>query len=432
MNSPRADFVNHVNPSDNQIDPTIGCATVFVYYLFTQLGCPITLMTSSGAQQLSGVYANITGDQSDPFPYFKNLVDLGYPGTARITGPNPDNPWPIASVSFVGVKSTFGADESKDIINSQGGLVSGAFTLWIQGLSKAAFANLNIQVAAFTGTFASLPGVIIQPNPLGAQFQSGVSQYAPQRIQIPFDIVLSAPFLNQFPSSGSTPFGLSVSLTAGGNTVTASQASTQIELVAGADPYFSNMNSSNSNLPYLSEDLRVFMVTPGLNATPIPNVAALADSVSGAYTYIQNVLKHFNDPLAGFTNPAGPDPFATVLPNQDGSDQADSSVFPWTFNLLPFQILNNYSFAIAHVRCAARRASRARRPTSACSSASSARRATTPTTSPTPPTPFRRTRQANPVHQTSAPAIRPSRSSPRTISPARPTTRPPASTTRPS
>ena len=432
MNSPRADFVNHVNPSDNQIDPTIGCATVFVYYLFTQLGCPITLMTSSGAQQLSGVYANITGDQSDPFPYFKNLVDLGYPGTARNHGTEPGQS--LADRERVVRRRQEHVRRRRIQGHHQFAGRTGfrRFTLWIQGLSKAAFANLNIQVAAFTGTFASLPGVIIQPNPLRAQFQSGVSQYAPQRIQIPFDIVLSAPFLNQFPSSGSTPFGLSVSLTAGGNTVTASQASTQIELVAGADPYFSNMNSSNSNLPYLSEDLRVFMVTPGLNATPIPNVAALADSVSGAYTYIQNVLKHFNDPLAGFTNPAGPDPFATVLPNQDGFDPADSSVFPWTFNLLPFQILNNYSFAIAHVRCGARRASRARRPTSACSSASSARRATTPTTSPTPPTPFRRTRQANPVHQTSAPAIRPSRSSPRTISPARPTTRPPASTTRPS
>jgi hypothetical protein len=349
MNSPRADFVNNVNPSDNAIDPTIGCATVFVYYLFTQLGFPIPLMTSNGAQQLSGVYANITGDQSDPFPFFKNLIDTGFPGTTQITGPNPDNPWPIAIVSFVGVKSTYGADESKDIINTQGGLVSGAFTLWIQGLSKAAFANLNIQVAAFTGTFKSLPGVTIKPDPLGAQFESGVSQFAPQRIQIPFDVVLSSQFLNQFPKTGSATFGLSVSLTAGGNTVTASQASTQIELIAGADPYFSNMNSSNSNFPYLSEDLRVFMVTPGLNAAPISGVTALADNVSGAYTYIQGVLNHFNDPVNGFANPNGPDPF-TVLPSQGDFDQADSSVFPWTFNPATFQILNNYSFAIARVR----------------------------------------------------------------------------------
>ena len=352
MNSPRTDYVNNVNPGDNKIDPTIGCAAAFVYYLFTQLGCPITVMTANGASQLTGIYGNITGDQGDPFPFFKNLIDTGYPGTATITGPNPDNPWPIAPVSFVGVKSTFGYDEAKDLINSHGGLVSGGFTLWIEGLSKASFSSLNIQVAAFTGSFASLPGVKIQPNPLGAQFESGVTnQYAPQRIAIPFEIILSDPFLNQFPGSGSATYDLSVSLTSGSTTVTASQASTQIELLAGADPYFSNQNAGDSNYPYLSQDLRVFMVTPGLNAAPITGVAALTDNVAGAYTYIQNVLKHFNDPMGGFTNPYGPDPFATgVLPGQGDVDQADSSVYPWTWDPGTFSVLNNYSFAIARVR----------------------------------------------------------------------------------
>jgi len=351
MNSPRTDYVNQVNPGDNSIDPTIGCAAAFVYYLFTQLGCPIPIMTANGAPQLSGVYSNITGDNSDPFPYFKNLIDTGYPGTATITGPNPDNPWPIAPVSFVGVKSTFGLDEAKDTIHSHGGLVSPAFTLWIEGLSKASFSSLNIQVSAFTGTFANLPGVKIQPDPIGAQFESGVSQYAPQRIALPFNFILTDPFLNAFPGTGSASYGLSVSLTSGSTTVTASQASTQIELLAGADPYFSNQNSGDTNYPYLSQDLRVFMVTPGLQAAPIPGVAALTDSVSGAYTYIQNVLKHFNDPVAGFTNPNGADPFATgVLPGQGDADQADASVYPWTWDPATFSVLNNYSFAIARVR----------------------------------------------------------------------------------
>jgi hypothetical protein len=350
MSSPRNDYVNNVNPSDNSIDPVIGCAAIFVYYLYTQLGCSIQLMTGNGAKELSGVYANVTGDQNDPFPYFKNLLDIGYPGTASITGPNLDNPWPIATVSFVGVKSIFGADEAKDIVNSLNGLVSGAFTLWIDGLSQASFKSLNIQVSAFSGTFANLPGVTIQADPIGAQFESGVSQYAPQRIQIPFDIILSEPFLSQFPSTGTTPFSLSVSLTSGATTVTASQASTEIELIAGADPYFTNLDSSDSNYPYLSQDLRVFTVTPGLNASPIPGVPALADSTAGAYGYIQAVLNHFNDPLHGFTNPNGADPFISVLPGQGDWDQADSSVYPWTFNFGTFQADNNYSFAIARVR----------------------------------------------------------------------------------
>lgn len=238
MNSPRTDFVNAVSASDNGLDPTTGCAIVFIYYLFTQLGCGINSMIANGAKELSGVYKALTGDSSDPFPFFKNLVDIGFPGTATITGPNLDNPWPIAPVSFVGVKSTFGADEAKDIVNTQGGLVSGAFTLWIEGLSKASFGSLNIQVSAFSGSFASLPGVTIQANPIGPQFESGVNQFAPQRIQVPFDLHLGPAFLSQFPASGITSFVLSVSLNAGSNPVTASQASTQFELVAGADPYF--------------------------------------------------------------------------------------------------------------------------------------------------------------------------------------------------
>jgi hypothetical protein len=350
LNSPRTDYVNNVQPGDNGLDPVTGCASAFVYYLFTQLGCGINQIIANSAKELSGVYQNITGDGSDPFPYFKNLLDTGYPGTATVTGPNLDNPWPIAIVSFVGVKSTFGAGESKDIVDSQSGLVSGAFTLWIEGLSKTSFASLNIQVGAFTGTFAGLQGVTIAPNPLGPQFESGVSDFAPQRIQIPFDLHLTAPFLNQFPNSGTATYGLSVSLNAASIPVTASQASTQIELVASADPYFTNLNSSDSNLPYLSQDLRVFTVTPGLNATPIPGVAALADSVTGAYSYIQSLLAHFNDPTLGFTNPNGPDPFTTVLPDQGGANQADSSVTPVSFDLANFAFYNNYNFAIARVR----------------------------------------------------------------------------------
>ncbi len=178
------------------------------------------------------------------------------------------------------------------------------------------------------------------------------SQYAPQRIALPFNFILTDPFLNAFPlATGSASYhGLSVSLTSGSTTVTASQASTQIELLAGADPYFSNQNAGDTNYPYLSQDLRVFMVTPGLESAPITGVAALTDSVSGAYTYIQNVLKHFNDPVAGFTNPYGPDPFATgVLPGQGDADQADASVYPWTWDPATFSVLNNYSFAIARV-----------------------------------------------------------------------------------
>ena len=129
----------------------------------------------------------------------------------------------------------------------------------------------------------------------------------------------------------------------------------QFELIAGADPYFANLNSDQSNLPYLSQDLRVFTITPGLNPAPIPGVAPMADSVAGAYAYIQSLLTHLNSQAGGFTNPSGPDPFTTILPGQGDANQGDSSVTPLSVQITGgfppnINIFNNYNFAVARVR----------------------------------------------------------------------------------
>jgi hypothetical protein len=50
---------------------------------------------------LSGVYKNLTGDPSNPFPPFKGLLDTYFPGAAAIPGNNPDNPFPLASIFHV-------------------------------------------------------------------------------------------------------------------------------------------------------------------------------------------------------------------------------------------------------------------------------------------------------------------------------------------
>jgi len=44
---------------------------------------------------LASAYRNLTGDTANPFPSFKHQLDVIYPGTSTITGPNPDNPYPI-------------------------------------------------------------------------------------------------------------------------------------------------------------------------------------------------------------------------------------------------------------------------------------------------------------------------------------------------
>ena len=335
-------------------DPvSYGCALGFIYYLTTQLGFSINGVISNYSGNLASCYHALSGDSSDPFALYSGLLASVYPPgqTATLTGANPDNPFPIAEVQFYVQKNTFGKDETKDIINTQGGLVSTAFWVVIDGFSKQSFQSLNIQVAPFTGDFVTLPGVKITANPAGAQFESGVNSTTPQRIRIPYDLTLSAPLLAQFPASGVSPqYLLSTSLTSNGATVSGSNATTPFELIAAADPYFTNVTQAEGNQAYLSQDLRVFTAAPAINNTPFPGAPAFTqDNPQGAYAYIQALLSYLNGQTS-FTNPSGTDPFS-LLPDQQGEGQTDTSVAPFAFNFTPFPVLaNSYNFAIARVR----------------------------------------------------------------------------------
>jgi hypothetical protein len=100
MTSPRADYVNNIDVLDHGIDAKTGCAILFIYYLHVQLGFSINSIIAAAASELAGVYKNLTGDSTDPFPNFKKLLDDTYPGTTSIPGANPDNPFPIFDNSF--------------------------------------------------------------------------------------------------------------------------------------------------------------------------------------------------------------------------------------------------------------------------------------------------------------------------------------------
>ncbi|HZQ16785.1 MAG TPA: hypothetical protein VFA82_08440 [Gaiellaceae bacterium] len=361
-NAARTDWVNHtftgadvggthVNGDGDPV--SYGCALAFIYYLTVQLGFSIDEVIANYKDNLAHCYHAVTGDAGDPFPAFLGILDHVFPsGTpASLTTPNPDNPFPIAEVEFYSQKNTFGKDEAKDIIDHQGGLVSSAFWVVVDGLSRQAFEDLGVQVAPFTGAFAGLGGVQITPNPIGPEFQNGVHAKSPQRIRIPYDLTLTADFLNQFPGSGvSSPLDLSTSLTAGGSTVSGSSASMAFELIAAGDPYFANIDPAQGNQPYLSQDLRVFRAAPAIDDTPFPGGPTFGDdSVAGAYSYIQALLAHLNGSPA-FTNPAGTDPFS-FLPSQQGEGQTDTSVAPFALtSSFPPTFVNNYNFALARVR----------------------------------------------------------------------------------
>jgi hypothetical protein len=342
-------------------DPvSYGCALVFLYYLTTELGFTINEIIANYNSNLASAYKAVTGDQADPFPGFLGLLNSVFPPSQTFVPAttNPDNPFPIVETLLTGQKDTFGSDEVKDIMNTQGGLVAEAFWVFVSGLSQVAFQNLGITVGPFTGAFTGLTGVKITPNAAGPQFQNGATPKQPQLIRIPFDVTFDptqqAAVLAQFPPKGSTAqYDLSTTLVSGGQTVTGSPATMQFELLGGADPYFTNIPQGGTNQPYLSQDLRVFTAAPAINQIPFPGGPTFSkanDNPEGAYAYITALLKYLNGQV-DFTNPAaGTDPFAQ-LPGQDDEGQTDSSVAPLALvSGFPLVFANNYNFAIARVR----------------------------------------------------------------------------------
>jgi hypothetical protein len=356
----RGDYVN-VTINDNRNTPASGCSVLFLWYLTVQLGFRPDQVCQNAAPTLKGVYTNLSGDNGDPFPFFKLLLDNAYlPNTvSAIAGPNPDNPFPLALVSFWVDKNTFGKDEVQDILNTHAGRFTNAFWLVIEGFNINQFNALSVTVPAFTGAFASIPGVSITRSSTPIDFENPSQPGRLQRIRIAFDITFTSASLAGFPNVGDAARVLELDgrITVGGSTPRGATCATIFELTAGADPYFTNIDPAQNNVFYLSQDLRVFKAVPATNNTPVSGGPTFgADNVSGAFTYITQLLAYLN---SNFRDPSGIDPFSTLLPGQAGALSGDSSVSPVTvdINIPPsfppiptINIYNNYNFAVARVR----------------------------------------------------------------------------------
>jgi hypothetical protein len=344
LNSPRQDFVNN-DPDDNGYDATNGCTTLFIYYLFHQLGFTINQIVAAGASTLAAVYTNLTGDAGDPFPLFKRLLDNTFPSQtdSAVSGPNFDDPWPLGILSFIVDKSSFGKDEVNDVVNTAGGQFPDAFWLLLEGFSQRGLAGATPTLSgpAFN---LNVDGVTTPLDMSGTEFERPGDQLAPQRILFPFDMDFTSASLSIFPAPASAPIEglLNGSITVLG---AAFNAATVLELLSGADPYFTNVDPIQNNAAYLSQDLRVFTATPGVNNTPVTGGPIFGtDSFDGAYSYTQALLTYLN---GNFSNPSGTDPFnpaSNVIPGQSGALTGDSSVTPLTGTNA------NYNFAIARVR----------------------------------------------------------------------------------
>jgi hypothetical protein len=384
LNSSRDDYVNSTLPYAGN-GPGTGGSMLFLYYLFHQLGFSIEDIIANApgytngqlnsAGTLRGVYANLTGDSSDPFPFFKQLLDIAYPEgkLASIPGPNPDDPWPLASFEYCSVKNTFGKDEVNDVISTSGGIWPMAFELTLNGFNRRVLASTTPAIPAI-----SFGGVACRPS---APPESVVYQFTdpriPQLVRFRYDLHFDPPpALGAFPDSGETAVPGNASISVLGR---AFAAQTEFFFTAGADPYFMNVkhhpvDPAKDNPAWLSEDLRVFTAVPGLGSVPVPAPSYVAPpgipapggapkflenrgfgdyDIAGAYAYITNLVSYLNQ---HYGSPSGVDPFDTnnsLLPGQLDAYTGDSSVTPGTIRKLAsgqLRAFNNYNFAIARVR----------------------------------------------------------------------------------
>jgi hypothetical protein len=88
-----------------------------------------------------------------------------------------------------------------------------------------------------------------------------------------------------------------------------SDASSEIELIEAADPYFSS--ESNGGLFYLSEDLRVFYAIQGSTLFGYPAAGGLGSTPADALAFIQWIVANLSG--ANGTTAAS----STALPNSD-------------------------------------------------------------------------------------------------------------------
>ncbi len=88
LNSPRQDFVNQNDPTDQTYE-SIGCAALFVNYLHNQTGFayPLDQIVQKGGPTLTQTYQNLTGNNDDPFPAFAALLNTKFAIGARRIGP---------------------------------------------------------------------------------------------------------------------------------------------------------------------------------------------------------------------------------------------------------------------------------------------------------------------------------------------------------
>jgi hypothetical protein len=296
-----------------------------------------------------------------------------HPGqVSAVPDPNPDDPWPLASLAVLERQEHLSATtRSPTSSTNSAGLYTNGFYLALDGFNRQVLGN-NPTPATPTIAFG---GVTVQPSAPPTVIYQFADPRIPQRVLFNYDIHFAPPpALGAFPASGETPVPGNASITVLSQ---AFPAQTEFFFLAGADPYFANvqpnpLNPTNQNLPWLSQDLRVFTATPGAvggqfpvpsrqyvapSSYPVPpgaptfveNSTAYGDyDIQGAYGYVTNLIGYLNE---AYGDPSKADPFDinnSILPGQTSAYTGDSSVTPGAKT--SGTTYNNYNFAVARVR----------------------------------------------------------------------------------
>jgi hypothetical protein len=261
-------------------------------------------------------------------------------------------------------KNNYGRDEVSDHLSPY--VYQDAFYVFLEGFTPNV---VGFSTPLLSGTFnnTNIPGLLISTTPtitydIG---DTGANANVPQRIRFAYSIQFISESLNVFPGSGNSPqvFTLNASINIGDNPYQSPPV--EFFLLGGANPYFTNVNASADNRFYLSQDLRVLTITPTANnqtpivanpspVSPVPfvfqNGNPATQDTTAAYTYIQGLITYLNKTYGYLNSSYAPpdtntfDPLDTLLPDQNGALNGDSSVTPQAGSFI------NYNFAIARVR----------------------------------------------------------------------------------
>lgn len=80
LQSARADYLSHLSHADED-EAADGCRVLFLDRLHHDLEFGIEEIVAAAAPTLADVYRKLTGQDDDPFPEFKALIERRYPGT---------------------------------------------------------------------------------------------------------------------------------------------------------------------------------------------------------------------------------------------------------------------------------------------------------------------------------------------------------------